>query len=362
MQRRVIYFKNSTGGAIPAGAAIEPYGGYDTDGHMKVRQPTRDNAIDVLFNGPGQVPVGGIGEAYPCFPFAAASLATEPQFFREHYGTKAGSWQLHTDRRGFVVVGTEYNRLCDVMPSPMVESQAFDNESGGISGGISGGSNDPGPTVTLGTVQTGQECIEGITTITLVDHVVYADGRSGYINERTQTAGCCGCTDPPLTGIPPSHASCCGEDSFTYPGKILARGTNPTGDISAWPSFAARDVVVHKAAPSAPGSPDTLPWGQSEPPAPGESWITLAAYADCYLGDAFIRLSPNAFISGGLSGTFSWGSLVNDWEVDPDNSQAVIKYFACDATYDLTTPENVGTMTITGTFNATLDIQLRVPT
>ncbi len=116
--RNGVRFINMEAATAPAGAVLEPFGGYDDDGFLKVRKSTRDNATDVIFNGPGEVAAGAVGEGYPAHPIATAGIdsASLPLANRQTLGTAVGGWRLVTTKTGFVAIAQAYNGLVDVQP------------------------------------------------------------------------------------------------------------------------------------------------------------------------------------------------------------------------------------------------------
>jgi len=91
------------------------------------------------------------------------------------------------------------------------------SRSGAISG--SGSSTDAAPTIILGTVVTGQECIGGVTYVTTMD-LVSNDGYLGFENAVTTTAGCCDCPPPCPNCIAPCASLGANQE-------LLALGSEP---------------------------------------------------------------------------------------------------------------------------------------
>lgn len=114
-------FSNTTGGTIPAGAALVP-AGIDANGLMLVGQPTADSSMFVVFNGPADVPAGATGVA---FDWTAGDVpvgvnaADAPYTTANTFGTKAGDWLLRKGKTGFRVVTDTIQGIANAMPDPL---------------------------------------------------------------------------------------------------------------------------------------------------------------------------------------------------------------------------------------------------
>jgi hypothetical protein len=124
-----VSFVNTTTEEIPGGAVLEPAGGTDARGRLRVRKCTRDNSLSVMFNSPATVATasgpeedkpGGV--CRPAWPAIAAAIkpeevsayATDTQA-----GTVSGSWYLSTEGYGFRWVGAEIGGIAFAIPEVM---------------------------------------------------------------------------------------------------------------------------------------------------------------------------------------------------------------------------------------------------
>jgi hypothetical protein len=121
---------------IPAGAVVEPAGGYDRLGRVRVRQCTADGSLAVYFNSPMAVEAGSPGlpdEAKPgglcrpAFPLGAAAVHPEDlEAFAPPVaaGARAGDWFLRLAGKGFRFLDPPADGLANVLPDPVTEDQA----------------------------------------------------------------------------------------------------------------------------------------------------------------------------------------------------------------------------------------------
>lgn len=99
-------FKNDSGEAVPAWAALRIVG---IDGNKVLytcRKPNADGIADVVFNGPAEVPEGGHGLCTRDFPaFVLYDPADGLPAAGQVWGTKANSWKLRKGQSGFIIHG-----------------------------------------------------------------------------------------------------------------------------------------------------------------------------------------------------------------------------------------------------------------
>ena len=88
-------------------AAMQMRGFVAETGAIQVSRPLGDNLdCQIIFNGPTPIPPLYEGQAFLSLPGVVAYNANgNVPVAGEFWGTKFGSWQLHRDRYGFVVIG-----------------------------------------------------------------------------------------------------------------------------------------------------------------------------------------------------------------------------------------------------------------
>lgn len=123
---REFHFSNTTGGTIPAGAAMVPTG-VDASGFLTVAQPTVDSSMFVVFNGPVDVATGAKGVAFGwdggVVPVGVNS-ADEPYTAADTFGTAAGDWKLRKGKFGFRLPTPSIQGLANAVPDPMAGGPA----------------------------------------------------------------------------------------------------------------------------------------------------------------------------------------------------------------------------------------------
>jgi hypothetical protein len=132
----VIPFVNITTEEIPGGAVLEPAGGYDANGRMRMQKCTRDANMNVWFNSPMPVPYssGGLadeakegGYCHAAWPMAAAAIHPDDAAesaaatFGLPCGTRAGDWFLRLSSRGFRWVGSDLHGMAQIVADPSAD-------------------------------------------------------------------------------------------------------------------------------------------------------------------------------------------------------------------------------------------------
>lgn len=140
-------FVNTTEEVIPGGAVLEPAGGYDSKGRIRVRKCTADDSLLVFFNGPMSVESASMGDpdkdkpgglCRSPWPMAAAAVHGDDlagYTYPANAGAKAGDWFLRLSRTGFKFLDQLADGTANVVPVPV---------AGGGGGGGGGGSGDTG--------------------------------------------------------------------------------------------------------------------------------------------------------------------------------------------------------------------------
>lgn len=118
---RAFRFINTTGGTIPAGAAMVPTG-KNAAGLTTVAQPTADSSMQVIFNAPVDVPNNGVGVAFGwdggVVPVAILA-ADEPYTAADTFGTKNGDWRLRKGNKGFRLPTASVQGIANAVPDPL---------------------------------------------------------------------------------------------------------------------------------------------------------------------------------------------------------------------------------------------------
>jgi hypothetical protein len=125
-----IPFVNITDEEIPAGAVLEPAGGFDSIGRMRVRKCTRDNSLLVFFNSPHPVEAASPGENSDANkpggacrpPWPATAAAVHPDDISTYAldqaaGTEADGWYLRTGNTGFQWIGDLVDGIAFAVPT-----------------------------------------------------------------------------------------------------------------------------------------------------------------------------------------------------------------------------------------------------
>lgn len=133
---RAFRFVNTTGGTVPAGAAMTPTG-KNTDGLTTVAQPTADSSMRVIFNAPVDVPNNGVGVAFGwdggCVPVAVLA-ADEPYTSADTFGTKSGDWRLRKGFKGFRLPTPSIQGIANAVPDPAGDVGTPANWSASVAG------------------------------------------------------------------------------------------------------------------------------------------------------------------------------------------------------------------------------------
>jgi len=220
--------------------------------------------------------------------------------------------------------------------------------SGAISG--SGSSTDLGPSIVLGTVVTGQECVDGIMMVTTMD-LVSNDGYLGFENETTAAAGCCDCP------------TCCPE-SPTIASVVRLLITEKTGWASLLPAYI--DVTMSSTTVGVGGSNGSTNYVDSN----ARTW-NASIQADACLSSGtwkvWIFIAPPSFYVDGTCETFQSGSPASGWAYDLVNLPCYyVKTLICNQDLTFASPDVVGTTTVYGNGNpgpgdATYKITASIP-
>lgn len=124
-------FVNITEETIPGGAVVEPAGGYDTLGRIRVRKCTTDDSFAVYFNSPMAVAAGSPtlpdeekpgGLCRTAWPLAAAAVHPDDLAGyapRVASGTKSGDWYLRLGQSGFLFLDDLVDGVANAMPDPV---------------------------------------------------------------------------------------------------------------------------------------------------------------------------------------------------------------------------------------------------
>lgn len=124
-------FLNTTTEVIPAGAVLEPAGGYDATGRIRVRKCTAANVLGVFFNGPMAVEAASSGgtpdedkpgglcrTAGPLTAVAIHPDDVDALAVPVAVGTVAGDWYLRVGGSGFRVIDPPADGLANAVPDP----------------------------------------------------------------------------------------------------------------------------------------------------------------------------------------------------------------------------------------------------
>lgn len=148
-------FLNTTAMPIPGGAVLEPAGGYDSNGRIRVRQCTVSNSYAIYFAGPEGCPAGSFGggdDSQPggmcrtAWPMTAAAIAPADQASYTYpvaAGSKAGDWYLRLGQTGFQFVDPIMAGMANAIPTPGAPTvpASGSSSSGSVAAGSGGGSS-----------------------------------------------------------------------------------------------------------------------------------------------------------------------------------------------------------------------------
>lgn len=132
----VIPWVNITELEVPAGAVLEPAGGFDALGRMRMQISSRDANMNVWFNSPMPVTYGSPGDpdevkpggyCHAAWPMAAAAIHPDDAVesaaatFGLPCGTRAGDWFLRLSSRGFRWVGRDLHGMAQIVADPSAD-------------------------------------------------------------------------------------------------------------------------------------------------------------------------------------------------------------------------------------------------
>ena len=201
--------RNGTNETIPGGALVERYRptgdgetGQDDDGNFWVRKPTSDSDPAVLVNGEAEIPPGetGLGHRDTMAVLLYDTTETLP-LTGDNYGSKAGSWQAHFGKRGFIIDAAGNGRAIayrDWRGLTGTDDEQSGSGSGEEGSGSGGDGSDNRCTGTVYSItRYRNECIEGILyQYTWLETLVWNDvGCLDLIvgEETAEEIGCCEC-------------------------------------------------------------------------------------------------------------------------------------------------------------------------